>query len=112
MAQGMRILPVMAKYSQASRVGIEAVESAAVSSDPKRSGVILTDGADSRIARAVAVRSAVVDEVVACGFVAAQAAVRAHPDPAAVVGKQGAHRIGWQWARVLVAMAKVADITG
>src|SRR5258707_7978712 len=87
MTQGMRILGVMAKSSQASR-RIEAIESTAVGTDAERSGVILANGADARIAQAA--RCAIVDEVVARGFVTAQAAVRAHPDPAAVVGKQSA----------------------
>src|ERR1700676_3306285 len=109
MTQGMRILRVMAKNCQASRGRIEAIESAAVGSDPKCSGMIVANRADTRIAQAA--RRVIVDEVIARGVVTAQAAVRPHPNPAAVVRKQGAHRISGQRAGVLVAMSKVANIT-
>src|SRR5260370_41104823 len=100
MIQGARVLRVMAKNSQTSRSRIEAIESAAVGTDPKRSGMILADGADTRIARAA--RRAIAAEVIARRFVTAQAAVRPHPDSAAVIRKPCAHRSCSQCAVVLV----------
>src|ERR1700722_2720001 len=98
-------LRVMAKHRQASGIRLESIESAAIGADPKNARMILADGADTHVAQ----RRAVVYEIIAGGVVAAQSAVRAHPNGALAVRIEGNHRIRRQGTDITLAMPEMTD---